>query len=207
MKKLADRIEIIKGDITLRHTDAIVNAANSTLLGGGGVDGAIHRAAGPELLKECRTLRGCDPGEAKITRGYNLPAHYVIHTVGPIWYGGHNDEREVLANCYKNSLSLALKNNIKTLAFPSISTGAYRFPIEIASEIALTEIFDFLKTGSSIEKVEIVCFSHEDYSIYKRKLRGNSGSASGKLKISHYPDNLSHPADIRVACKNHVRRI
>jgi O-acetyl-ADP-ribose deacetylase (regulator of RNase III) len=165
------KIEIIQGDITIRHTDAIVNAANNSLLGGGGVDGAIHRAAGPELLKECRTLRGCDTGEAKLTKGYNLPARHVIHTVGPIWHGGHNNEREILANCYRNSLNLAVKNKIKTLAFPSISTGAYRFPIEIASEIALIEILKFLRTNSSIEKVEIVCFSREDYSVYTRKLR------------------------------------
>lgn len=165
------KIEIIQGDITLRQTDAIVNAANNSLLGGGGVDGAIHRAAGPGLLTECRTLRGCDTGEAKITKGYNLPARLVIHTVGPIWYGGHNNEREILANCYRNSLNLSVKNNIKTLAFPSISTGAYRFPIEVASEIALIEILKFLRTNSSIEKVEIVCFSREDYSVYTRKLR------------------------------------
>jgi O-acetyl-ADP-ribose deacetylase (regulator of RNase III) len=165
------KIEIILGDITLRQTDAIVNAANNSLLGGGGVDGAIHRAAGPGLLTECRTLRGCDTGEAKITKGYNLPARLVIHTVGPIWYGGHNNEREILANCYRNSLNLSVKNNIKTLAFPSISTGAYRFPIEVASEIALIEILKFLRTNSSIEKVEIVCFSREDYSVYTRKLR------------------------------------
>lgn len=165
------KIEIILGDITLRQTDAIVNAANNSLLGGGGVDGAIHRAAGPGLLTECRTLRGCDTGEAKITKGYNLPARLVIHTVGPIWYGGHKNEREILANCYRNSLNLSVKNNIKTLAFPSISTGAYRFPIEVASEIALIEILKFLRTNSSIEKVEIVCFSREDYSVFTRKLR------------------------------------
>ncbi len=171
MEKITERIEIIQGDITLRETDAIVNAANNSLLGGGGVDGAIHRAAGPELLKECINLNGCYTGGAKITKGYDLPAKYVIHTVGPIWWGGQKDERELLANCYRNSLAIAVEKNLRTIAFPSISTGAYRFPIEIASGIALTEIFNFLKSDSSIKKVEIVCFSLEDFEVYKRRFR------------------------------------
>jgi len=164
-----DRIFIIKGDITLQNVDAIVNAANRTLLGGGGVDGAIHDAAGEELLAECRTLNGCETGEAKITKGYNLPAKYVIHTVGPVWRGGNNNEKQLLASCYKNCLKLASENNLRTIAFPSISTGAYRFPPEPAAEIALTEIKRFLKSNSTIEKVFIVCFSEDSFKICKAK--------------------------------------
>ena len=164
-----NRILIIKGDITLQNVDAIVNAANRTLLGGGGVDGAIHDAAGEELLAECRTLNGCETGEAKITKGYNLPAKYVIHTVGPIWRGGNNNEKQLLASCYKNCLKLASENNLRTIAFPSISTGAYRFPPEPAAEIALTEIIRFLKSNSTIEKVFVVCFSEDSFKICKAK--------------------------------------
>lgn len=164
-----NKIEIIIGDITKQNVDAIVNAANKSLLGGGGVDGAIHRAAGPNLLNECRTLNGCETGQAKITKGYNLPAKYVIHTVGPIWNGGHNNENEQLANCYKNSLNLAVENYIKSIAFPSISTGVYGFPIEQASEIALNEILKFIRNNSSIENIKIVCFGNRPFDVYNEK--------------------------------------
>jgi O-acetyl-ADP-ribose deacetylase len=163
---LDKRISIITGDITKQETDAIVNAANTSLLGGGGVDGAIHYAAGPALLDECRALNGCKTGEAKITKGYNLKAKYVIHTVGPVWMGGEYEEEEKLANCYRNSLSLAVKNKIKTISFPSISTGIYRFPIDKASRIALGEINKFLKKEKSLQKVIIVCFDKKTYDEY-----------------------------------------
>ena len=165
-----NRIETAKGDITTFKVDAIVNAANSTLLGGGGVDGAIHRAAGSDLLKECRTLNGCKTGEAKITKGYRLPAKFVIHTVGPVWRGGNNNEDELLTNCYKNSLKLAEENNIKTIAFPSISTGVYSFPFERACKIAIKTVKEFLENNTSIEKVIFVCFSESDLEIYKNIL-------------------------------------
>lgn len=163
------RIEIIIDDITKQNVDAIVNAANNALLGGGGVDGAIHNAAGKELLAECRTLNGCETGQAKITKGYKLPAKYIIHTVGPIWNGGQNNENELLANCYKNCLKLAVENNIKTIAFPSISTGIYGFPIENASEIALNEILSFLNENKMFELVKIVCFGQNACNIYNKK--------------------------------------
>ena len=162
------RIEVLKGDITKLKVDAIVNAANTTLLGGGGVDSAIHRAAGPKLLEECRTLGGCPTGQAKITKGYNLPAKYIIHTVGPVWQGGNNREDELLANCYRNSLNLATDNGIKTIAFPSISTGAYGFPFERAVNIALTTSNEFLSNDSGLERIIFVCFSDKDYSIFQR---------------------------------------
>lgn len=165
-----NRIETAKGDITTFKVDAIVNAANSSLLGGGGVDGAIHRAAGPDLLKECRTLNGCPTGQAKITKGYKLNAKFVIHTVGPVWRGGSNNEDELLANCYKNSLNLAEENNIKTIAFPSISTGVYSFPFERACKIAIKTVKEFLENNTSIEKVIFVCFSESDFEVYKNKL-------------------------------------
>lgn len=167
--KMETRIEIIIDDITKQNVDAIVNAANNALLGGGGVDGAIHNVAGNELLTECRTLNGCETGQAKITKGYKLPAKYIIHTVGPIWNDGQNNENELLANCYINCLKLAVENNIKTIAFPSISTGIYGFPIDKASEIALNEILSFLKENKMIELVKIVCFGQNDYNIYNKK--------------------------------------
>jgi O-acetyl-ADP-ribose deacetylase len=159
-------IEIVKADITKLAVDAIVNAANSTLLGGGGVDGAIHRAAGPELLEECRTIGGCPTGEARLTKGYNLPAKYVIHTVGPVWYGGNKGEPEKLASCYRNSLEIARKNNFKSIAFPAISTGVYGYPIKGACRIALNTISTFIKQYSSIEKIVLVCFSEEMFETY-----------------------------------------
>jgi O-acetyl-ADP-ribose deacetylase len=163
---MTNRIEIVDGDINKLKVDAIVNAANTSLLGGGGVDGAIHRAAGPELLEECRGLKGCETGGAKITKGHKLPAKHVIHTVGPRWHGGRRDEEQLLANCYKNSLSLADKHGLRTIAFPSISTGAYGFPIEKASRIALTEIQKFLDGNTSVEKVMVVCFGKQDHQVY-----------------------------------------
>lgn len=160
------RLSIVKGDIVKAKTDAIVNAANTSLLGGGGVDGAIHRAAGPELLAECETLHGCPTGEAKITKGYKLKAKYVIHTPGPIWRGGKWGEEELLANCYRNSLALAKEYGVKTIAFPSISTGVYRFPVELAAKIAVKEIAEFLKQEDSMEQVMLVCFDDRTKKAY-----------------------------------------
>ena len=165
---MKERIEIIEGDITRQEVDAIVNAANTTLLGGGGVDGAIHRAAGPELLEETRTLGGCPTGEARVSKGYRLPAKWVIHTVGPVWAGGHKNEENLLAACYRNSLEAASNLDVKSVAFPSISTGAYRFPLERATEIAMTETKKFLQGNSSIEKVVFVCFGEKVLGIYKQ---------------------------------------
>jgi O-acetyl-ADP-ribose deacetylase len=170
MKNPASRIEIIRGDITKLAVDAIVNAANTTLLGGGGVDGAIHRAAGPKLLAECRTLGGCEPGQAKITRGYDLPARFVIHTVGPIWRGGKNEEAKTLENCYRNSLKLAVENKIKTIAFPAISCGAYGYPVEEAAQIALETSREFLATSDEIQKVIFVVWGEDVYGAYRRLL-------------------------------------
>lgn len=161
-----ERIELILGDITNLKVDAIVNAANRTLLGGGGVDGAIHRAAGKELLDECRKLGGCNTGMAKITGGYKLSARFVIHTVGPVWQGGNKNEDKLLEDCYRNSLSVAVKNGIKSIAFPAISTGIYSFPIERATKIAVRSVKKFLAENESIEKVIFVCFSDDDYRIY-----------------------------------------
>ncbi len=163
----ADRIEIVQGDITRQNVDAIVNAANNSLRGGGGVDGAIHRAAGPQLLEECLKLKGCETGEAKMTPGFKLPARYVIHTVGPVWHGGTQKEDELLARCYRNSLRLAVENGIKSIAFPSISTGAYGFPSDRAARIALKELKLFPDTDSIIEKVVLVCF--DSGAFYKMK--------------------------------------
>jgi O-acetyl-ADP-ribose deacetylase (regulator of RNase III) len=164
------QIEIIQGDITKLDVDAIVNAANNTLLGGGGVDGAIHRAAGPELLAECRTLGGCRPGEAKITRGYHLPARFVIHTVGPVWRGGKQREAETLVNCYQSSLRLAVENGIKTIAFPAISCGAYGYPIPDAAQIAVKSTRDFLATEDKIDKVTFVLWGEDIYDAYRQLL-------------------------------------
>ena len=165
---LKNRIEIFRGDITKLKVDAIVNAANSSLLGGGGVDGAIHNAAGPELLEYCRKLKGCPTGEAKITPGFNLPAKFVIHTVGPIWRGGIHNEAKLLASCYKNSLNLAIENGIKTIAFPAISTGIYGYPLNDAAKIAVDVTLGFLENNSSIDKVIFVCFDERTYQVYQK---------------------------------------
>lgn len=164
------KIEIIKGDITKQHVDAIVNAANCSLLGGGGVDGAIHRAAGPELLAECRTLHGCETGEAKITRGYKLPAKFVIHTPGPVWHGGTHGEPEKLRSCYINSLMRASENGCKTVDFPSISTGVYHFPLDKAADIAIGAISEYLTSHPEIERVRMVCFDERTKSYYDKAL-------------------------------------
>jgi O-acetyl-ADP-ribose deacetylase (regulator of RNase III) len=165
-----DRIAVIAGDITQQRVEAIVNAANSTLLGGGGVDGAIHRAAGPELLAECRTLGGCAPGQAKITRGYKLPVRWVIHTVGPVWRDGQHGEDDLLASCYRSCFALVEQHGIKTVAFPSISTGAYGFPMDRAARIAVRETKQFLERNQSVEQVTLVCFGASALEIYKRVL-------------------------------------
>jgi O-acetyl-ADP-ribose deacetylase len=166
------RIEVILGDITNLAVDAIVNAANETLLGGGGVDGAIHHAAGPELYDECLKLRGCKTGDAKITRGYRLPARHVIHTVGPVWGGGQRGEVELLGSCYRRSLDLAVAHSLKSVAFPCISTGVYRFPRERAAAIAVREVRAFLEGNPSLERVLFVCFLQEDFRIYQSLLEG-----------------------------------
>ena len=160
------KIEIFKGDITKLKVDAIVNAANTSLLGGGGVDGAIHQAAGRELLEECRTLNGCKTGDAKITKGYNLQAKYVIHTVGPVWHGGKSGEPEKLASCYQKSLETAVENGIKTIAFPNISTGVYGFPKKEAAETAIQTVISFLTKNEEIEQVIFCVFDEENFEIY-----------------------------------------
>jgi O-acetyl-ADP-ribose deacetylase (regulator of RNase III) len=165
--RVKERVEVTEGDITKQRVDAIVNAANTSLLGGGGVDGAIHRAAGPELLEETRRLGGCPTGEARVSKGYRLPARWVIHTVGPIWAGGHKNEDKLLANCYKNSLEAAVELGAKTVAFPSISTGAYGFPLEQATEIALNETKKFLEKDESLQKVVFVCFGEKALKTYQ----------------------------------------
>lgn len=161
------KIKIIKGDITKLKVDAIVNAANNRLLGGGGVDGAIHLAAGPQLLEACKKLNGCNTGETKLTEGYNLPAKYIIHTVGPVWNGGNNNEDALLANCYRNSFTRAVNNNIESIAFPSISTGAYGFPLERAAKIALSETKNFIAVNESIKQIVFVCFDDSVLNTYQ----------------------------------------
>ena len=163
-------IKIVQGDITKAQVDAIVNAANTTLMGGGGVDGAIHRAAGPGLYMACRKFNGCPTGEARITSGFNLPAKYIIHTPGPIWHGGDGEERQLLANSYRNSLLLAEENDCRTVAFPSISTGVYAFPLVIAAPIALTTIRDFLDTAAAVREVTMVCFDPRTLAAYRQAL-------------------------------------
>ena len=171
MNMTKGRIELILADITTMKVDRIVNAANESLLGGGGVDGAIHRGAGPELLKECRTLGGCNTGQAKITNGYNLKAKFVIHTVGPVWQDGANGEPQLLASCYRKCLQLAVENQIKTIAFPSISTGVYGYPIMQASQISVREVSNFLRNNTLIKQLSFVCFSSEDLYVYKSLLQ------------------------------------
>jgi O-acetyl-ADP-ribose deacetylase (regulator of RNase III) len=165
-----DRIEILKTDITTLAVDAIVNAANSSLLGGGGVDGAIHRAAGPDLLAECRLLGGCKTGEARLTKGYRLPARFVLHAVGPVWNGGDQKERELLASCYRNCFALARQHGLHTLAFPAISCGIYRFPVDLAVEIALHETLAELRSGDNVDAITFACFDDGVFSSYERAL-------------------------------------
>lgn len=161
------RLQVVEGDITKMEVDAIVNAANSSLLGGGGVDGAIHRAAGSQLLEECRQLGGCSTGDAKITRGYELPASFVIHTVGPVWHGGDRGEDDLLASCYRRSLQLLVEHDLTSIAFPSISTGAYGFPMDRAARIAVREIGGFLESHPEVEQALLVCFGTQAYDIHR----------------------------------------
>lgn len=166
-------IKVVKGDITKLDVDAIVNAANELLLGGGGVDGAIHRAAGPDLLNECRQLGGCRTGQAKITAGYNLPATFVIHTVGPVWRGGNNDEQTLLKNCYRNSMELAFERGLKSIAFPCVSTGVYHYPSDQAAKIALDTVMEFLKEKNWDAEIIFCCFSDADEARYVELLKAN----------------------------------
>jgi len=168
--KMHTRIDVVEGDITKLAIDAIVNAANRSLLGGGGVDGAIHRAAGPGLLAECRTLDGCETGQAKITFGYNLPARWVIHSAGPVWNGGRTGEDELLAGCYREVLKLAEENGVKSIAFPAISTGVYRFPLERATCIAVNEVRQHINGDTGIERIVFCCFGKEAKDVYDRTL-------------------------------------
>ena len=174
-KEVLERIEVVQGDITRLKLDAIVNAANSSLLGGGGVDGAIHRAAGPELLDECRKIGGCPTGEARITRGYNLPTRYIIHTVGPI-FSGRVEESKLLSFCYSNSLKLAVKNHISSIAFPAISCGAYGYPLKEACKIAVDTTCDFLKKNSTIKKVVFILFSNKNHAVYLEYIKSLTAS-------------------------------
>jgi O-acetyl-ADP-ribose deacetylase len=168
-------LSAVLGDIAALRVDAIVNAANSTLLGGGGVDGAIHRAAGPGLLEECRRLGGCPTGEARITRGHNLPARRVIHTVGPVWKGGSKGEPQLLAACYANSLRLALDNQLRTIAFPSISTGAYGYPLDLAAPLAVEAVMQFVGSNAGLYEVTFCCYTRDDLAIYEKLLSTRQG--------------------------------
>jgi O-acetyl-ADP-ribose deacetylase (regulator of RNase III) len=170
------RVQIVEGDITKQKVDAIVNAANNSLLGGGGVDGAIHRAAGPQLLEETRKIGGCPTGEARVSKGYSLSAKWVIHTAGPVWKGGHKNEEGLLAGCYRNSLKAAVERGAKTVAFPSISTGAYGFPLDRATEIALKETKEFLETDKTLETVTFVCFGEKVLKAYQETYKRVFGS-------------------------------
>jgi O-acetyl-ADP-ribose deacetylase (regulator of RNase III) len=172
-KEILDKLEVRQGDITTLAVDAIVNAANQSLLGGGGVDGAIHRAAGPQLLEMCRTLGGCPTGEARITKGYNLPARFVVHTVGPVYSGKPEDSR-LLTNCYANSLKLAVENNVKSIAFPAISCGVYGYPVEDACKIAVDTTVDFLKSNPGLEKTVFILFSDGDRDVYGKYIQSLS---------------------------------
>src|SRR6266446_3813128 len=175
MIAMEERISVVEGDITKQQVDAIVNAANTTLLGGGGVDGAIHRGAGPQLLEECLKLGGCATGEAKITSGYRLPARWVIHTVGPVWRDGNHGEDELLASCYRSCFALTKQQGIRTIAFPSISTGAYGFPMARAAEIAVKETRMFLEKSSSVKRVLLVCFGRDAVEVYNRAMASGGG--------------------------------
>jgi O-acetyl-ADP-ribose deacetylase len=168
---MATNVRVLRGDITTLAVDAVVNAANSTLLGGGGVDGAIHYAAGPALLGVCRGLGGCPTGQARITPGFNLRSRWIIHTVGPVWKGGDRGEAELLASCYRESLRLAAMHSARTIAFPAISTGAYAYPLELATPIAIDSVRRFVETGTDLEEIIFCCYSGEDFSTYKRALR------------------------------------
>lgn len=170
MEKTSIQLQVVTADITTLSVDVIVNAANSSLLGGGGVDGAIHRAAGPELIAECRTLGGCPTGEAKLTQGYRLPARFVIHTVGPVWSGGQHGEAELLRSCYRHSLALANQEGLKSIAFPCISTGVYGYPVEQAAQIALSTVFECMEENEAIENIVFVCFSERQRLIYESLL-------------------------------------